>query len=254
MSWAARRRLLILFIVGAVIIAFLTVVVIATFTKAPSCSDNLQNQGEDGIDCGGPCAYLCSVLQQPPTVLFTQAIGNGVGRTDVVASVENKNATAAARNVPYRVTLYGKGQILIQTVTGTVDLPPGATVPIFVPGITSGNQDVLNAFLTIDPSSPNWFVMTRDPRILPTISNIRLGGTAGTPRIEATFSNQDFSKLANVRAIVLVHNPQGSVIAVSSTIVPAIAAQGQAIATFTWNHAFSDVPASIAVVPIVPLP
>ena len=29
-------------------------------TVTPSCMDGIQNQGEGGVDCGGPCAMLCS--------------------------------------------------------------------------------------------------------------------------------------------------------------------------------------------------
>jgi hypothetical protein len=29
--------------------------------SCPTCSDNMQNQGEEGIDCGGPCPWKCPV-------------------------------------------------------------------------------------------------------------------------------------------------------------------------------------------------
>ena len=253
MSWAARRRFVILTIVGAVAVAFLTTVGIATFYEAPSCSDSKQNQGESGIDCGSPCSRVCTAEAQPPTVLFTKAIKNGEGRVDVIAEVENKNAYVAAKNVPYTVTLYGSDQSLIQEVTGTLDLPPGERVPVFVPGILSGKQGVVNAFLDIVSSSPKWFSMPVDSRIVPTVSNVKQGGTASAPRIEATLMNPSVIILTNIRAIVLVRNDKGDIIAASSTVVPAIPAQGKATATFTWNYEFSDVPTSIEVVPIVPL-
>lgn len=253
MSWAARRRFFILLIVGAVVVAFTTVVLTATFYKTPSCTDGVQNQTEAGIDCGGSCPYLCSAQVQPPTVLFTKALENGAGRTDVIASVENKNANAAARDVPYRITLYGANQSLIQEVTGTLDLPPGATVPVFVPG-SSGKQKVVNAFLNIAPSSLHWFTMTVDPRIVPLVSNTKQSGSVDAPRIEAILANPSAVALTNVRAIVLVHGASGDIIAASQTVVPVISAQGRATATFTWNSAFSNAPASIEVVPIVPLP
>jgi PGF-pre-PGF domain-containing protein len=34
----------------------------------PSCSDSLQNQGETGVDCGGPCS-ACKVTETPPPVV-----------------------------------------------------------------------------------------------------------------------------------------------------------------------------------------
>lgn len=253
MSWAARRRFIILLIVGAVIVAFLTVVLTATLYKTPSCTDSIQNQGETGIDCGGSCAYLCTAQLQPPTVLFTKALTNSMGRTDVVASIENKNATAAAKNVPYRVTLYGTNQSLIQEVSGTFDLPPG-TATIFIPGIVSGKQTVVNAFLAIDSSSPVWFTMATDSRIIPIVSNTTQGGSVDAPRIQAILSNGSSSMLTNVQVLVLVRDIHNDIIAASQTIVPTIPAQSSATATFTWNSAFSSIPASIEVVPIIPLP
>lgn len=254
MSWAAGRRFLILLIIGAIVVAFLTVMSIATFYKAPSCSDNRQNQDETGIDCGGACQYLCTEQKLSPTVLFTKAIKNGEGRVDVIAKVENKNADAAAKNVFYKVTLYGSDQSIIQEMTGTIELSPSASVPVFVPNIQTGNQTVVSAFLDIESSSLRWFSMPSDTRIIPKVSNTRQTGTASSPRIEATFTNPSAITITNMKAVVLVYNGNGGVIAASSTIVPAIQAQGQATATFTWNYAFSDVPASIEVVPIIPLP
>ena len=241
-------------IIGVVIVAFGVIIFFATIYQSPSCSDGTQNQGEQGIDCGGSCAYLCTEQQQPPTVLYTKAIQNTNGRTDVVASIENKNATAAARNVPYRITLYGAGQSLIQQVTGTLDLPPGATIPIYIPGILSGKQTVTNEFLDISADAPHWFTLATDPRIVPTVSNIALGGTLLMPRIEALLTNPTIPALTNVRVVVVVHGLNGNVIAASQTIVPTVPAQGQAGATFTWNAPFASAPAAIEVVPIIPLP
>ncbi|MCR4276434.1 MAG: hypothetical protein NUV90_03550 [Candidatus Parcubacteria bacterium] len=254
MPWAARRRFLILLIIGAVIAAFLSVVLIATISKAPSCTDGIQNQNEAGIDCGGPCSYLCTAQNQPPTVLYTQALEYGGGRTDIIASIENKNTTAAAKNVPYRITLYGKGQALIQEVTGTVDLPPGVSVPVYVPQIFSGKQAVIGAFLNVATSSVQWFSMTPNQRNVPLVSNTFQGGTLGAPRVQAVLTNPTVTSFSNVRMIVIVHNKNGDVIAASQTVVPSIPAQGQATATFTWSAAFSATPAAIEVVPIIPLP
>lgn len=254
MSWAAKRRFIILLIVGLVAAAFLSVVGIAALYEAPSCTDNTQNQGESGIDCGGSCPYLCRTEQQPPTVLFTKALSYGAGRTDVIASVENKNARAAAKNVPYRITLYGSGQALVQEVTGMLDLPPGTTVPVYVPNIALGKQTVAGVFLDIATSSLKWFRMAAADRSVPTVSNTTQSGAVNAPRVEAILSNPTTAPFANVRTIVLVRDKNGDIIAASATVVPSIPAQGNATATFTWNNAFPDTPAAIEVVPVIPLP
>ncbi|MFH1235683.1 MAG: hypothetical protein V1685_01960 [Parcubacteria group bacterium] len=253
MPWAARRRLVILIIIGAVAIAFFLIVLISTFYKTSSCTDGVQNQDEAGIDCGGPCAYLCTEQMQAPTVLFTKALDNGSERTDVVAMVENKNTTAAAKNVPYRITLYGIGRVFLKTIDGTLDLFPNARTPVYVRGVAS-NQKVASAFLEIETSSPRWFTMTSDSRIVPMILNVTQSGATSTPRIEAALSNSSAATLSNIRVIALVKNAQKDVIAASETIVPSIFAQGQSTAIFTWNNAFIEGPSSIEVVPMIPLP
>ncbi|MBI2409456.1 hypothetical protein HYV30_00220 [Candidatus Kaiserbacteria bacterium] len=254
MSWAARRRFIILLIVGSVAGAFLFTLSFAIFYETPTCTDGKANQGEAGVDCGGPCQYLCQSQVQPPTVLYTKAIQNFGGRTDVIASVANKNTVAAALGVPYTVTLYGRGLTLIQRVTGSLDLPPGATVPVYVLGIESGKQTVEKAFLEIDPSVPQWFPLAKDPRIIPRISNISLGGTEEAPRVQALLANPSARALRDVEVIAIVHNATGAVIAASKTVITNIPPQGEASAIFTWNAKFQSPPTSIEVVPVISLP
>ena len=253
MSWAARRRLVILVILGLIVIAFSSFVFSLLFYRAPSCTDHIQDQGEAGIDCGGPCPYLCTAQEQPPTVLFTQALSDGSGRTDVIASVENKNADAAAQNIPFTIMLYGAGEALLKEVPGTLDLPPGATVPVYVPGVFYG-EPVTSAFLDIASSSPRWFAMMTDPRVIPSVTKTSIGGSPSAPRVEAVFMNPSVADLTNVRAIVFVHGVSGNIIAASQTIVPVIPSQGSATGIFTWNSPFSETPVSVEVIPVIPLP
>jgi len=254
MTWAGRRRLTIALIVGAIIVAFLAVVFISIFYKTPSCTDGIQNQSESGVDCGGPCAYLCTAQVQAPVVLFTKVLDNGSGRTDVIAMVQNKNANAAAKNVPYRVTLYSNKQVFIQQLNGTVDLPPNASVPVYITGVESGNQKVASAFLEIDASAPQWFTVAVDPRIVPTILNATRSGSANSPRVDAVIVNPSTVAMANVKLIALVKNIRAGVIAVSQTVVPVVPAQGQSAAMFTWSNAFDGIPTSVEVIPVIPLP
>jgi hypothetical protein len=254
MTWAARRRLI---IVGTIVLVVLIVLVGAFYktflSKAPSCVDGIQNQGEQGIDCGGPCPYLCTALEESPVVRFTQALPSGNGTTDVIAYIDNPNTTAYARSVPYTVTLYGSDDTLAAGIIhGTVDLPAGATMPVFIPNINSGKTLVESAFLTIDPSAPQWQA-GRDTRVLPVAASATLGGTSAAPRITATLDNPSAVALTNVKVIVALFDASGNAVAASQTILPSIPAQGNAIATFTWNAPFSEAPTHIDVLPVIPL-
>ena len=256
MSWSARRKFVILFGIGAVGVTFLALALVATLYQAPSCHDGKQNNGEAGIDCGGPCATLCTALERAPRVLFTQALLKGNGRTDVIAEVENQNVAAGARQVPYTLTLYGFDQVLVTRVTGVLDIPPppNAKVPVYVPNLTTGNQKVIHAFLTIDPMAVTWVPMPTDPRVLPVVSNTTLSGTTTAPRVDAVITNPSVATLFNIPVVVMIRDAAGQVIAASQTIIPALPAQGETNATFTWNVAFSHLPSSIEVLPVISLP
>ena len=254
MTWAGERRLFAFLIIGAILAALLALVFIAVFYQEPTCSDGIMNQDEEGVDCGGSCRYLCTMSVEPPTVLFTQALDNGEGRTDVIALVENKNHGIAAEDVPYMITIYGYDQSLVHTASGTFDLPPGETVPVFLPGIASGFAAVGTAFLTVDADEVKWYALPQDPRIVPRVSNTALGGTVENPRVTAVVANPDVRPMVKMRVIAVVRDASGNAIAASQTILASIPPQGEATAIFTWNSAFDGVPVSIQVLPAVPLP
>jgi len=254
MTWAGERQIIVFLVIGAILALAATAFYLMVFYKAPTCVDGIRNGSETGPDCGGTCPFLCSADAEPPTVLFTQALLNGEGRTDVISLVENKNQRAAAKNIPYAINIFGYDQTLIQRLTGTLNLPPGATVPVFVPGVASGYATPGAAFLTIASSSVLWYALPSDPRIVPRVSGVTLGGSTEAPRITATLGNPDVRPMRGVKAIVVVQDASGNAIAASQTILPLIPAQGSAVATFTWNAAFAGTPVQIQVLPVVPLP
>lgn len=244
---------MILAIIAVVALIMFALAAYQAFYQAPTCSDGVQNQSEQGIDCGGPCPYLCTALEEPPVVRFTQEFASAPRLTDVIAYIDNPNQTAYARNVSYQVALYGADRTLVApTIAGTIDLPPGATVPVFIPNINTGNAPVAVAFLTINADAIKWQA-GRDTRIVPTVVNQTVGGTTGNPRIIATLANPSTSPLSNVRVIVAVFNVAGNVIAASQTVLPSIIGQGSATATFTWNAAFPGAVTRVDVLPIIPL-
>jgi hypothetical protein len=247
MNWAARRQKLIsaiLILMGAAIIA---AVLVAVLYKAPSCSDNKQNQGEQGIDCGGPCPYLCVATELAPAVRFVRAVSPQRGRTDVIAYIDNGNANASLQNTTYSIQLYGPNQEVIATKTGTINIPPGGVLPLFLPDFYEGNKTVTNAFLTVDSTSVKWLRNSARPA-LPEPSDIQIQNTA-TPKITATLTNSTNSTVYGETVVATVFDAKDNAIAASQTIVPMLAPLGAAQIVFTWNQAFSGVPVRVEILP-----
>jgi len=233
---------------AAFIVAVLALILIPTFYKAPSCTDNTQNQGEHGVDCGGPCAYLCVDQKSAPVVSLQRALVQTQNRADVIAYVENPNFDSAAESVSYTITLYAADHTVLKMSTGKIDLPAGARVPVYAPALFTGNVIGVQGFLEVVTSSLHWHPST--PVKVPTVSNIRLAGTSGAPRITAELSNAGTSIFSNTKVIVVVYDSEKKVIGASQTLIPLIRGQASAPASFTWSETFAGTPALIEVTPV----
>ncbi len=104
----------------------------------PSCFDGIQNQGEQGVDCGGPCARQCaSVNVQPVVALGTVRVFSPIsGSESVLAKLENANAASAAQAFDYTVTLYGMdGSTTVATVKGSSFIYADETKYLILPNV-----------------------------------------------------------------------------------------------------------------------
>ena len=58
---------------------------------APSCFDNKQNQGEEGIDCGGPCSKVCIPQAIKTITVVNRVVWLEASPNNYVAFAEVKN-------------------------------------------------------------------------------------------------------------------------------------------------------------------
>lgn len=253
MSWAERRRATILIIIGAVAFAFVVIILIATFYKAPTCTDGAQNGDEQGVDCGGSCAYRCAAQVASASVRFALPLSPFSGRTDIIAYIDNPNASLAAKKAPFTVKLYGPDGMLVASGTGAADLPPASVIPVFIPNLYTGSQPVARAFLTLDAGAQ--FYEYQDARTIPQATGWVNDGTADAPRIVATLANPSAKPLYDVKVVAAVFDAgTGNAVAASQTVVPSIPPGGTAQAVFTWNAPFAAAAVSVDVKPVIPLP
>ena len=247
MDWAKRRQVLIETILTICGVAIIAVVIIATIYKAPSCTDNKQDGNETGIDCGGPCPYLCSVDEIAPEVSFVVPVSPQPGRIDVIAYIENKNNNAQVEGARYLVQLYDTNHHMIASKSGTVNLPPSSTSPVFIPELYQGNAPVSDAFLTLDPASLLWVRTSGNP-VLPSQSQLEIMN-GPMPKITAVLTNPIAYPIYNEKVVATVFNAQNNAIGASQTVVPILPAQGTAPIVFTWNQAFTSQPARVEILP-----
>ena len=123
-SWSTRRKSL--YIIGTMLVFLFALALPVWFVtyKAPSCTDGLKNQGELGIDCGGPCSLLCKAHALDPIVRWQRAFKVKDGVYNALAYVENPNLDSGVRKISYRFKLYDSGNLLIYERQGSTFIPP----------------------------------------------------------------------------------------------------------------------------------
>jgi len=107
--------------------------------KEPTCFDNIQNQGEQGIDCGGPCED-CPIPPPPVEdlkVISAEAILSGQNFYDLVAKIRNSNSDYGANLIKYDFKIYDEQNSLISKKSGKTFILPGETKYVIEPFLSS---------------------------------------------------------------------------------------------------------------------
>lgn len=247
MSWAGRRRAVIIFIAALVALAALLILFFSIFYEVPTCTDGKQNQGETGVDCGGGCARLCAFeVQSVPSVRFVRALHPQPGRVDVIAYVDNPNVNAESKNAQFLLEVYGTNQLLIAKRTIKVDLPASMTVPVYLPDVARG--EAAQSFLTPVPESTSWYV-AGEREVLPKVENVIVNEGA-QPRITATLTNPLARVFYDTTLVATAFDVQGNVLAASQTLVAVLPSQGSTPIVFTWNAPFASTVARVEILPV----
>lgn len=105
-----------------VVFSVLLVIGYWLFVKpAPTCTDNIKNQREEEIDCGGPRCVPCAMKNlQQLHVLPMQLFDTGDNRTTVFVQIQNSNSDYGGSIVPYILNLYDQsGAVLFKSMDKT---------------------------------------------------------------------------------------------------------------------------------------
>ncbi len=138
-----------------VILSLLVYGIYLMFKPAPSCFDNIQNEGETGVDCGGPCApctFNLAPLQEIGQVKILPLDGSGVS---LLAQIQNSNPGFGAFKFNYVFNVYDNKGNEAASSSGSSYIYPGKTKYILAPDIQVPSVNNLSrAELTL--SNPDW--------------------------------------------------------------------------------------------------
>ena len=239
LSWRSRKQITYLSIFILIIVA-----IIAFFTwylwPQPTCFDGKQNQGEEGIDCGGPCAEKCFGKVKDLIVLWTRVFKVSEGQYDAAALIENPNLTAGSPVLRYQFRVYDADNILIAIRQGETFLNPQERFVIFEPTIDTGKRIPQRAFIEI--SDIDWKYIEKKPTSL--VVAKKEFQNLPFPTLQIQIKNSSVFPVKDVFIAGVLFDEEGNVIGVSSTKLDRIEAQSTQLASFTWPIPFDKEPAN----------
>lgn len=107
LSWRAQKQLFIFLILGGVLGGAL-LFGLYYVVPAASCFDQRRNQGEEDIDCGGPCAPCALKHSKGIVSLWARSFETRAKVYDVAAQIENPNESLSSAEVEYEFTLFDR--------------------------------------------------------------------------------------------------------------------------------------------------
>ncbi len=188
------------------------------YTPNPTCFDNSKNQGEEGVDCGGPC-LSCTIKTLTPIAIqnkYVIPVGNEVG---IVVELVNKNIGWAAKSFDYTITLKDQFGASLQAISGSSFVYGGELKDVVVPLVSVHSTTVASVDMSIQ--NPQW--VTSDSFSKPAIE-VQDTGTLYDQGIvvQAKINNKDAQSFINAQVLALVFNRAGALIGASKTRVDSL--------------------------------
>lgn len=209
---------------------------------APSCTDGIQNGGEEGVDCGATsCGLLCPVAVQPLKVEESRILKAGNGY-DVLTLIENPNPLYGASRVDYSLTVTDASGAVMVTRRGNTYVNPLQPRYMVFPlvGVSGTPTD---AVLQIDEAQVEWSALTTDAK-----GDIQFGVRDGvrTPasdsmRFEAAVLNRSRFDFDTVDVVVLLLDSSGNVLGANSTVQRTLVAGEERAFVMEWPFAIPGV-------------
>jgi hypothetical protein len=237
MSWASQRRAA----YGFGLLTFLVLVIggpaaYIYFSEPATCTDGRRNQGESGVDVGGPCPLVDQRQLAPLTQLWARSFRVRDGLYNAVTYIHNPNDGAGVRSVGYRFGLYDAQNVLVAERVGRTFVMPGAITPIFEGGLETGKRVATRT--QFEFTEPLICERLEDRASAIKIREREVSGASDSPRLTAVVENTSVADLQDVVFIASISDAAGNAFAASQTTIARLPGGARETIHFTWPDPF----------------
>ena len=210
------------------------------FIKSPAstCFDKIQNQGEKGIDCGGPCAPCKDVGQTKDLIAQEVAFAPGGNDTyDVVAKISNPNDFAGAESFEYILTLKDASGTVIATREGTSFISPSDTRYVAQLELaTDSNAIPESANIAINDVQWGKLSDIGKPQLGVYSKKFGAGSIDNSSEAEGIIRNESGYDFKKIEVTIVVRDEEGNVVGINLTQRDSLRAKEEQKFTVTWPY------------------
>ncbi len=236
-SWAIRKKFLIVSIVSLIIIAGAYSGYVFLLKQPPTCFDEKQNGNEIGTDCGGACSRLCTEEIKNPIMRWDPRIFKiSEDNYSVLVYFENPNASASVKNASYTIKVLGQKNLVLSERKGIISIPKHTQFAILETNFSFDRKEPLKADFSWDSN----LVWERDESATPSIfvEGKELLNIDTKPRINGVVSNNSLVNIPALELIAVVSDGAGNAVAASKTLLKDVAKGTTYPITFSWPEPF----------------
>jgi hypothetical protein len=168
--------------------------------RPPTCTDEIKNQDETGIDCGGACISCELKNIQPIELLGYSVMPLKSGRVSLLIHVKNPNETHHASPFSYTVRLFDENNIERESFRGTTSLVANSDGYVLeANALYSDPQDV-----QFETNEVNWKLKESFavPEIV--IQNASTTIDGNVVRVKGTIENKSSFESENIHIIAVL--------------------------------------------------
>jgi hypothetical protein len=237
-SWGAKKQLN-FFAVFALVVVIILVIILIKFLN-PTCFDGKQNQGEQGVDCGGSC-QPCVGEVKDPVVLWSKAFKIKDGEYEAAALIDNPNIFAGISSFKYKLKIYDEKNILIALKEGESFINPNEKKLIFETNIETGKRVPKKAFIEFEENFKWKRIEKEKPQLV--VSGKQFFYEP-FPKLAVEISNKSSFGIKDIFASTVLYDGNKNALAVSVSKIDYIGGGSNQEIVFTWPEPLPEVPDS----------
>jgi hypothetical protein len=217
MDWRLKKQINYAIIISAIFLFFFYILfLIIRGPVAPSCFDKKQNQGEEGIDCGGPC-YPCEAKNAKPLKIYPVEYALYSNTIDIIGSLENPNTNLAIKDIQYYFEIYDtKNFLKAKTDLKTISLNPSSKKYVLELNYPKPEYTLGQIKLKVSEPQKENFVKKFSEIFPINYFNEKIINDNNKFKLKLSLFNKTFIN-QNVEIIALLYNTNGKLIGAGST-------------------------------------